>query len=65
MFLCCFPSTGPRIGFMQEMWTVSEDSGDLVLLVESDGLNMEPETVNYSAQNRLGSAQGYSSYSLN
>ena len=55
-------STVAHIGFVQEMWTVSEDFGDLVLLVESDGLNVEPETVVYSAQNRAGRAQGCPSY---
>ena len=46
------------IGFMQQMLTVSEDSGEAVLLVESNGENVDPVTVVYSFQNGTGTAQG-------
>ena len=44
---------------MQEAWTVSEDVGELVLLVESDGSNVDAVTVAYFVQNQT--AQGCSS----
>ena len=48
------------IGLVQETWTVSEDIGELNLIVESDGLNVEPVIVDY-AVNGTGTAQGSSS----
>ena len=45
------------IGLVQETWTVSEDIGELNLIVESDGLNVEPVIVDY-AVNGTGTAQG-------
>ena len=43
---------------MQQMLTVSEDTGEAVLLVESNGENVDPVTVVYSFQNGTGTAQG-------
>ena len=48
---------------MQGAWTVSEDVGELVLLVESDGSNVDAVTVAYFVQNQT--AQGCSSCSTN
>ena len=46
------------IGFAQQSWTVSEDAGEAVLLVESDGLNVEPLSLMYTFMNGSGSAEG-------
>ena len=46
-----------RIGFAREAWTVSEDAGEVILLAESDGLNVDPMTVVYLL-NGTGTAQG-------
>ena len=46
---------------MQEAWTAPESIGEFILVVESDGLNVEPVIVAYSL-NGTGTAQGCSSY---
>ena len=50
-------STVARIGFVQGAWTVSEDAGEVILLVESDGSNVVPVNVSYSLSG-TGIAQG-------
>ena len=43
---------------------VSEGAGEVVLLLESDGRNVEPVEVTYSFQNGSETAEGSSIYSL-
>ena len=46
------------IGFIQRTWMVSEGAGEVVLLLESDGRNVEPVEVTYSFQNGSETAEG-------
>ena len=53
------------IGFIQRTRMLSEGAGEVVLLLESDGRNVEPVDVTYSLQNRSETADGSSIHSLN
>ena len=46
------------VGFVQRIWRVSEDSGEVILLVESDGRNVDPVSLVYSFQNGSRTAGG-------